>query len=72
MIPTNMNLESKNPITYKQETIQPKKFQIKLIKKLDLMFTLKKPKLLDKRPQLFYYKEPKSGSIRKKKCHKNS
>jgi hypothetical protein len=67
MIPTNMNLEIKNPITYKQETIQPKKFQIKLIKKkLDLMFTLiKKPKLLDKRPQLFDYKEPRSGSIRK-------
>ena len=33
MIPTNMNLEIKNPITYKQETIHPKKFQIKLIKK---------------------------------------
>jgi hypothetical protein len=33
MISTNMNSESKNPITYKQETIQPKKVQIKLIKK---------------------------------------
>jgi len=35
------------------------------------MFTLiKKLKLLDKRPQIFDYKEPRSGSIKKKRHKK--